>query len=78
MATTCRRATNYPIVRLVNTASGHVFYARTFGPSTVSVAPMTPGSVGFTLPPAIEPGPASLYAVANGIASAPVAVTVGQ
>jgi hypothetical protein len=71
-------ATNYPLVRIVNAATGHVFYARTFGHSSMSVAPNNPSTTNFTVPPiyAIETGPSSLYVVANGIASQPVSVTV--
>ena len=31
-------ATNYPLVRITNTASGHVVYARTHNHSTMGVA----------------------------------------
>src|SRR5215469_11738600 len=31
-------ATNYPLVRITNNATGHVFYARTHGHSTMGVA----------------------------------------
>jgi hypothetical protein len=71
-------ATNYPLVRIVNTATGHVFYARSFGHSSMSVAPNNSSTTNFTVPPiyAIETGPSLLYVVANGIASNPVPVTV--
>jgi hypothetical protein len=69
-------ATNYPLVRIVNAATGHVFYARTFLPSGMSVTPGAAGSTNFTVPVGIEPGAATLFAVANGIASAPVSVSV--
>ena len=49
-------ATNYPLVRITNTASGHVFYARTFNHSTMSVAPSTAGSTNFRVPAGIELG----------------------
>jgi hypothetical protein len=73
-----RNASNYPLVRITNNATGHVFYARTFGHSTMSVAPNTASSTNFTLPPSgkIETGASSVVVVANGIASQPVAVTV--
>jgi hypothetical protein len=41
--------TNYPIVRVVIKAPGHVFYARTTNPNTMSVAPNTVSSVRFVL-----------------------------
>jgi hypothetical protein len=62
-------ATNYPLVRIVNNASGHVFYARTFDHSTMSVAPNTPGSTKFTVGAGTERGASKLYVVANGIPS---------
>lgn len=69
-------ATNYPLVRIVNTATGHVFYARTTGHTKVGVKAGAASSTLFTLPATIETGASTLYAVANGIASKPVAVTV--
>jgi hypothetical protein len=69
-------ATNYPIVRITNTASGHVFYARTTNPSTMSIAPGAAGSVTFTVPATIDTGAGELVVIANGIASKNVAVTV--
>lgn len=70
-------ATNYPIVKVVNTATGDVAYGRSFGFASMSVKPMSKdNSAQFTLPTGVETGPSSLYVVANGIASAPVSVTV--
>jgi hypothetical protein len=69
-------ATNYPLVRITNSSTGDVFYARTFGHSTMSIAPGAPGSTNFTLPADIELGASSLVVVANGIPSAPKAITV--
>ena len=70
-------ATNYPIVKVVNTASGFVFYARTVNFALMSVDPKAKdNSAQFSLPASTQPGPASLYVVANGIASAPVSVIV--
>jgi hypothetical protein len=71
-------ATNYPLVRLTNAASGHVFYARTHDHSSMGVATGAAAvSTRFDVPAGTETGPASLVVVANGIASAPVSVTVG-
>jgi hypothetical protein len=67
--------TNFPLVRITNTATSHVAYARTFGFSR-SVSPAFVSSTSFTLPAGIEAGASSLVVVANGVASAPVAVTV--
>jgi len=70
-------ATNYPLVRITNTASGHVFYARTHDHSTMGVATgSTPVSTHFDVPSKIETGASSLVVVANGIPSEPVNVTV--
>ncbi len=69
-------ATNYPIIRIVNNGTGHVFYARTTAVDTNSVAPMNVGNAIFQVPCNAEGGASSLYAVANGIASKPVSVNV--
>jgi hypothetical protein len=68
--------TNYPLVRITNSRSGIVTYARTSYWSSVSVAPGTPSSTEFTIPPRTPAGPSALVVVANGIASQPVAVTI--
>jgi len=68
--------TNYPLVRIVNGTTGHVFYAPTSGSTSASIAPKLLSSTNFTLPNAIETGVAKLAVVANGIASKPVAVTI--
>jgi len=68
-------ATNYPLVRLTNTLSGHVFYARTFGHSTMAVATgALPTSTHFQAPANLESGTYTLEVVTNGIASLPVSV----
>jgi len=69
-------ATNYPLVRITNDATGHVFYARTANHSNMSIAPQASGSTTFTVPRAIEAGPSVLEVVANGIASSGVAIEV--
>ena len=69
-------ATNYPIVRIVNNASGHVFYARTHDHSTMAVAFTGTASTQYDVPAGIETGASKLYVVANGIASAGTAVNV--
>jgi hypothetical protein len=68
--------TNYPIVKIVNTASGHVFYERTSGFNTMSVARNTASSTNFTVSGTTETGASTLYVIANGISSAGVPVTV--
>ncbi len=67
-------ATNYPIVKVI--AGGEVFYARTFGFGSMSVAPGATSSTNFTVPLYTSLGSATLEVVANGIASAPVNVVV--
>jgi hypothetical protein len=69
-------ATNYPIVRITNVATSHVFYARTANHSTMSIAPGTTGSTTFTVPATIETGTSDLVVIANGIASKHVTITV--
>jgi hypothetical protein len=69
--------TNFPVVRITNTATSDVFYARTFG-FTRSIKPKAASSTSFVLPGGIETGASSLEVVANGIASKPLAVTVGN
>jgi hypothetical protein len=69
--------TNYPLVRITNNATGHVFYARTHGHSTMGVATGSATvSTNFDVPSGMETGPSSLVVVANGIPSAAVSVTV--
>jgi len=69
-------ATNYPIVRLTNRASGHVFYARTHDHSSMAVASPALVSTQYDVPSAMETGLADLVVVANGIPSAPISVNV--
>jgi len=69
-------ATNYPLVRITNRASGHVFFARTHDHSGMSVAPGKRGSTHFDVPANIEIGVSDLAVVTNGIASTAVSITV--
>jgi hypothetical protein len=70
-------ATNYPLVRITNNATGHVFYARTHGHSTMGIATgTTTVSTTFDVPAHAEPGASTLVVVVNGVASAPVSLTV--
>ena len=68
--------TNFPLVRITNLSSGVVTYARTSNWTSVSIAPGAASSTDFTLPATTPAGPSSLVVVANGIASAPVSVTI--
>jgi hypothetical protein len=70
-------STNYPLVRITNLASGHVFYARTHDHSTMGVATgSTVVSTQVDVPSGIETGASTLEVVANGIPSVAVDVTV--
>jgi Kelch motif len=70
-------ATNYPLVRITNNATGHVFYARTHDHSTMAVATGAKTvSTNFDVPAGIETGASSLAVVANGIPSVAVDVTI--
>jgi hypothetical protein len=69
-------ATNYPLVRIVNDSTQHVFYGFSSGFSTTSIAPMVQSTFNFTIGTEVENGPSHMYVVANGIASTPIAVTV--
>jgi hypothetical protein len=70
-------ATNYPLVRLVNAATGHVFYCRTHNHSTMAVATGTKKvSTSFDVPANAETGQSQLFVVANGIPSSPYWVKV--
>jgi hypothetical protein len=70
-------ATNYPLVRITNQATSHVFYARTHNHSTMAVATGSAiVSTNFDVPAGMETGASSLEVVANGIASASVSITV--
>lgn len=69
--------TNYPLVRITNNSTGHVFYARTHDHSTMGVATGS-AIVGtdFDVSSNTETGASKLEVVANGIPSATVAITV--
>jgi hypothetical protein len=72
-----QNATNYPLVRITNDQTGHVFYGRTHDHSTMGVATGSAMvSTLFEASAATEPGASHLVVVANGIPSAPVAVTI--
>ncbi len=69
-------ATNYPLVRIRNIATGHIVYCRThdhpMGVATGGALVTTH----FDVPAGTETGASEIVVVANGIASAPSAVTV--
>ena len=70
-------ATNYPLVRIINKSTNHVFYARTHDHSSMGVATGSAiVSTDFDVPATMETGPSKLEVVANGIPSVPVNITV--
>jgi hypothetical protein len=69
-------ATNYPLVRITNLQTKHVFYSHTHDHSSMAVASPLEVSTHFDVPAVQEPGPSKLEVVANGIASDPRFVTV--
>jgi uncharacterized repeat protein (TIGR01451 family) len=70
-------STNYPLVRIINHASGHVFYARTHDHSRMGVEPVDSSEIvttQFDVPLDLESGPSDLIVVVNGIPSLPAQV----
>ena len=69
-------ASNYPIVRITNKATGHVFYCRTHDHSTMAVGYPGPTYTHLDIPLDMETGASNLEVVVNGIASQkyPVAI----
>jgi hypothetical protein len=70
-------ATNYPLVRITNQATGTVSYAPTSAVSSFSIASGASSSASFTVPADTPSGASTLQVVANGIASSPSNVWVG-
>jgi len=62
-------ATNYPIVKLTNTSTGHVFYARTHDHSAMPVGFHGPAYTHVDIPSNMETGGTKLQVIVNGIAS---------
>jgi hypothetical protein len=62
-------ATNYPLVRITNLATGHVFYSRTHDHSSMAVASNDIVSTYFDVPSTQEKGLSKIEVVANGIPS---------
>ena len=70
-------ATNYPLVRLTNMATGHVFYARTHDHSSMALRRLgSITSTHFDVPTAAETGTTTMVVVTNGIPSNPITVMV--
>lgn len=62
-------ATNYPLVRITNNSTGHVFYCRTHDHSSMAVASNKKVYTFFDVPADIETGNSTIEVVANGIPS---------
>lgn len=69
-------STNYPLVRITNTGSHHVCFARTHDHSVMGVADTTGSRTEFDIPAACETGASTLAVVVNGIASDEKPVTL--
>lgn len=69
-------STNFPLVRITNLQTGHVFYSRTHDFTSVAVASNQISWTRFDVPADQEPGLSQLQVVADGVASKPVFVTI--
>jgi hypothetical protein len=71
-------ATNYPVARVTNHASGAVTYLRTANHSTMAIATGAAHvTTSVTIPVGLANGTYSLVVVANGIPSDPLTITIG-
>lgn len=69
--------TNYPLIRITNNATGHVFYCKEFNPSTMGICTGSQiVSTNFTVPLTIESGPSTIQVVTNGVASQAVDIAI--
>jgi len=59
-------ATNYPIVRITNNSTGHVFYARTHDHNSMAVGFQGPTYTKADIPAATETGASTMEVIANG------------
>jgi hypothetical protein len=69
-------ATNFPIVRITNTATGDVCYARSYNFSTMGVFTKGTTNAQFDIPKTCEAGASMLQVIVNGIASTGTSVTL--
>jgi hypothetical protein len=69
-------ATNYPLVRITNDATHHVFYSRTYDFSSMAIANPDPVTAKVQVSANQEKGPSQLVVVTNGIASQPISIFV--
>ena len=70
-------ATNYPLVRITNKGTGHVFYCKTHGHNTMAVGYQGPTYTHVDIPSTVETGASTLEVVTNGIPSQkyPIAIS---
>lgn len=71
-----QQATNYPLVRIRNIATGHVVYARTHDHSFMGVDSRATVTTMFDVPSDVETGASTIEVICNGIRSKPVAISV--
>ncbi|MBV9480451.1 MAG: hypothetical protein JO249_06840 [Acidobacteria bacterium] len=71
-------ATNYPLVRITNLRTRHVFYSRTHHFSSMAIANHDPVTARFDVPTDQEKGLSLLEVVTNGVASEPVLISVNE
>jgi hypothetical protein len=71
-----QQATNYPIVRITNTATGDVCFGRSYNFSTMGVWTTGTTNATFDIPATCETGASTLQVIVNGIASKGTAVTL--
>ncbi len=67
---------NFPLVRLTNTSTGNVYWALTHDDSTHSIAPNTIMFTKFDIPATVPAGNYNLAAIAAGVASNSIVVTL--
>ena len=71
-----QEATDFPLIRIRNNASGHVYYCQTTGETSRDISAKAVSTMTFLCPRTVESGAATLVVVANGIPSAAQAVTI--
>jgi len=69
-------STNYPLVRITNTATGDVCFGRSYNFSTAGVWTKGTTNAVFDIPASCETGASTLQVIVNGIASTGTAVTL--
>jgi hypothetical protein len=72
------QAENYPLVRITNSSSGTVTYARSYGFSSMAIGAKGTTSASFVVPSNIGTGASTVEVVTNGISSKPVTVQISS